>query len=257
MITISNPKVTGFSPRWRTFRGFTTLFDNPGNSLAAWRDYELVACNVMDDPALDFYRMLRAGLEEFGIDLLTETYLFCPLDPASYHVTAWDCVNDGHMTQINAPQQPALAQVLDALPTSLATPNAFTEFPLASPLLTKQDWAIRFRFDRIFKWSNIALVTQLRPADDEAARELQTFTAARDQLNQEFRQTFGISASKVYVPHVTLGYFANQQAAQLATPCVDEWSAHLAARVGDLTLTFNRASLYGFTDMETFFRNPQ
>lgn len=256
MITVTNPRVAGFSPRWRAFRGFTLLFDNPGDSLADWQGLQRVACDVPHDPALDFYRALRGGLEEIGLDLLTETYLFCPLAPASYHVTAWDCVNDDHATQVHARYRPELAQALDGLPATLGQPNAFTALPLASALITQRDWHIRLRFDRLFKWSNIGIVARLRPADEEAAAHYQQFTAARDQLNTRFRGAFGIGASDVYVPHVTLGYFANKQAAQLSTPCVDDWSATVAARVGGLTLAFAHASLYGFTDLETFFRNP-
>lgn len=256
MIVVTNRKVAGFVPRWRQFRGFTLLFDNPGRSLADWQGLQLAACDVAGDPALEFYRVLRGGLEEIGTDMLVETYLFCPLAPASYHVTAWDCVNDDHATQVHAQYQPELSRLLAELPASFEKPNSFTEKPLASKLITKRDWPIRFRFDRLLKWANIAMVALLQPADEEAAADLQEFTAARDQLNTSFRQTFGIGASEIYLPHVTLGYFANTQAAQLATPCVDDWSATLAERLGDLQLIFDQVSLYGFTDMETFFRNP-
>jgi hypothetical protein len=256
MITVTNPRVAGFSPRWRSFRGFTLLFNNPGNSLADWQGFQRVACNLPHDPALDFYRALRDGLEEIGIDMLTESYLFCALAPASYHVTAWDCINDDHATQVHAPYRPELGQALEGLPATLRQPNAFTALPLESELLTKRDWHIRFRFDGLFKWANIGIVARLGPADSEAAAYLQQFTAARDRLNTRFRTTFGVGASNVYVPHVTLGYFANKQLAQLSTPCIDGWSATVAARVGDLTLAFEHISLYGFTDLETFFRNP-
>ena len=256
MITVTNPRVAGFTPRWRSFRGLTLLFDNPGDSLAEWQGFQRVACDVPHDPALEFYRALRGGIEEVGIDMLTETYLFCPLAPASYHVTAWDCVNDDHATRIHATYRPELGQVLAGLPTTLGQSNAFASLPVASELITKRDWRIRFRFDRLLKWSNIAMVALLRPADAEAAAHLAQFTAARDQLNMHFRNTFGIGASDVYAPHVTLGYFANKQAAQLSTSCVDDWSAAVAERVGDLTLAFEHISLYGFTDLETFFKNP-
>lgn len=256
MIIVTNQRIAGFSPRWRSFRGFTLLFDNPGNSLADWQSFQLVSCNVASDPALEFYRVLRGGLEEIGVDMLTETYLFCPLSPSTYHVTAWDCVNDGNAAQVFTPYQPELMQLLDELPASLSKPNTFIEQPLASELITKQDWNIAFRFDRLYKWANIGIVALLKPADEGAAARLQTFTKARGQLNTSFRQTFGISARDIYLPHVTLGYFANTQAAQLTTPCVDDWSATIAERLGNLTLTFDRISLYGFTDLETFFRRP-
>ncbi len=256
MITITNRRVAGFSPRWRAFRGLTLLFDNPGKSLAEWQGFELVACNVASDPALEFYRALRGGLEEIGVDMLTETYLFCPLTPASYHVTACDCVNDGNAAEVHARYQPELTKLLAELPAALGQSNTFTDLPAASELITNRNWGIRFHFDRLFKWANIGIVACLRPADEEAAERLQRFTAARHQLNTRFHQALGAGANDTYIPHVTLGYFANTQAAQLATPCMDDWSASMAARVGDLTLAFDRVSLYGFTDLETFFRKP-
>lgn len=256
MISVTNPRVAGFNPRWSLFRGLTLLFDNPGASLAEWQGLQRVACDVASDPALEFYRVLRGGLEEIGIDMLTETYLFCPLTPASYHVTAWDCVNDGNAAQVHAQHRPELAQMLSDIPAALAQPNSFTTLPQASPLLTKHDWNMRFRFDRLVKWRNSVIVALLRPADEGTAESYHAFTQARDQLNTRFRHTFGIGASEIYRPHATLGYFANLQAAQLATPCMDDWSSSVAARMDNITLTFARVSLYGFTDLETFFRMP-
>ena len=53
---------------------------------------------------------------------------------------------------------------------------------------------------------------------------------------------------------VSLGYFAGREGAQLARPCLREWDVLFAERMQGLTLTFQQASLYGFTDMATFFK---
>ena len=257
MITVTNQKVAGFTPRWGSFRGFTLLFDNPDSSFAAWRnDTLLLQTDVANDPSLAFYRGLRGGLEQLDLDLLTETYLFCPLPPASYQVTAWDGANDGNLARIHDPYRVEFAQWIAELPASLPRPMTLAAKPHASALRTNRDWRIRFKFDFLYKWSNVAMVACLRPADDQAAADLARFTAARDSLNLDFRQTFGVNAKEVYLPHVTLGYFANRQSAQLATPCMEDWNAAFVEAMADLTLSFDHISLYGFTDMETFFKLP-
>lgn len=256
MISITNPRVAGFSPRWNSFRGFTLLFDNPGDSQADWQGYPLVAGDITGNPELGFYRGLRSGLEEIGLKMLTESYLFCPLAPSTYHVTAWDCLNDGNVMQAHPQHIPDLMQTIAELPASLQQPNTATRLPLASELITRENWKLRFRFDRLYKWSNFAMVVLLKPADEESEANYQTFVEARARLNTEFRQTFGIGASEVYRPHVTLGYFANAQAAQLATPCIEEWNAAIETHAGELSITLDRVSLYGFVDLEHFFKNP-
>jgi hypothetical protein len=256
MISITNPRVAGFSPRWNSFRGFTLLFDNPGDSLADWQGYQLVAGDIADNAELEFYRGLRSGLEEIGLKMLMESYLFCPLSPSTYHVTAWDCLNDGNVTQAHPQHIPDLMQTIAELPASLQKPNTATRLPLASELIAKENWNIRFRFDRLYKWSNFAMVVLLKPDGEESEANYQSFIAARARLNAEFRQTFGIGARELYLPHVTLGYFANAQAAQMATPCMEEWNATMATHARDLNVKLDSVSLYGFVDLEHFFKNP-
>ena len=133
MITVTNQKVAGFTPRWGSFRGFTLLFDNPDSSFAAWRnDTLLLQTDVANDPSLAFYRGLRGGLEQLDLDLLTETYLFCPLPPASYQVTAWDGANDGNLARIHDPHRAEFAQWIAELPASLPIPMNLDDKPLAS-----------------------------------------------------------------------------------------------------------------------------
>lgn len=252
MITISNPKVAGFAPRWATFRGFTILFDNPGDSFARHENRIEVACDVDGDAALGFYRALRDSLATLNLDTLTNTYLFCPLPPASYHVTLWDGCNDGNLQAVHAEQRPTMAEFLDGLPSSHLRPSAATKMAAASPLVTRRGWGIRLRFERLVKWDNIGMVALLAPADE--SRSYAELLAERAQLSARFRHTFGISPSEQYRPHVSLGYFANQEAAQLSTPCIEAWSRDFAARMHGLTLEFQQASVYGFTNMIGFFK---
>src|SRR5712691_6763684 len=148
MITITNPKVAGFVPRWAPFRGFSLLFDSPGHSLTRSGDRLDLNGDVDADPELLFHRRLRDSLADLHPDLLTNTYLFCPLPPASYHVTVWDGGNDGNVDRVTGPQRPELEALRAGLPGSLSQPNSFVAMAAASPLVRQGEWNLRFRFDR-------------------------------------------------------------------------------------------------------------
>jgi len=203
------------------------------------------------DAALGFYRALRGGLTGLDPDRLTSSCLFCPLPQPSYHVTAWDGANDGNKSFVAPDRRPALDRLLAGLPDALAAPHDMTEAALASPLVCRPDWDISFRFDRLAIRG--ALVARLSPTEDsqEAFAE---FVKERHRLNDFFHEAFGVGAYEDYTPHVSLGYFAGREGAQMARPSLPEWNALFAQRMQGLTLTFQRAGLYGFTDMETFFK---
>lgn len=251
MFSITNEKVAGFTPRWAQFRGFSILFDNPGDCLTPLGPCLHLTCDVDADPALGFYKALHDSLARLDPDLLTTTYLFCPLPPPSYHVTVWDGGNDGNVVQVVSDRRPALERLLLALPDALALPQEMTETALASPLVRRHEWDIKFRFDRLAVRG--ALVARLSPT--EASQEaFAAFVEERHRLNNFVQETFGIGAYEDYTPHVSLGYFASREGAQLARLCLPDWNALFAERMQGSTLSFRQASLYGFTDMATFFK---
>jgi hypothetical protein len=254
MITITNPKVAGFAPRWAPFRGFSLLFDNPGRSLTPAGDRLDLHGEVEADPELGFYRKLRDSLERLDPGLLTNTYLFCPLPPASYHVTVWDGVNDGNVARVSSSQRPQLEQWLAGLPRSLSEPNELIEMAGSSSLVRREEWSLRFRFDRLVNWGNTVMVVRLAPADEASSQALNELVEERRRLTTRFQERFGIGPSETYTPHISLGYFANREAAQLSVPCLEDWNRIYAEQMQELTLPFRRISLYGFTDMATFFR---
>ena len=247
MFSVTNAKVAGFLPRWAAFRGFTILFDNPGQSFTG----EGPQRRLSTDPAIDFYAGLRDQLTRLDLDLLTSTYLFCPLPPPSYHVTVCDGGNDGNIGQLPASKRDELNALFDGLPESLSSPYELTAAATRSPLVT-EPWAIRFRYERLVLWSHSALVAALVPADAESAAQLQRLERDRHDLSAHFQRHYHFSVSECYVPHVTVGYFANRAGAQLALPILGAWESAFGAGMAGKVLTFSRASLYGFTDMATF-----
>lgn len=252
MITISNQKVAGFEPRWADFRGYSLLFDNPGNSLTS-SDALLNLDNEIDtDPELGFYRALNNSIAAIGREMLMRCYLFCPLPPSSYHVTVWDGGNAANVADTALPYRPELEEQLRGLPSSLAQKNSLTETVLSSAL-AGYEGEIVFRFDRLLKWGNGVLVAALAPSEETKA-QFQHLIQLRERLSGEFTERYSLKSSLRYSPHVSLGYFANQESAQQATPCIEEWSAKVGEQVGNQCLRFGSISLYGFTDMAHFFK---
>lgn len=252
MITISNQKIAGFEPRWADFRGYSLLFNNPGDSLTP-SGARLDLDNPVDtDPDLGFYRALNNSITAFGREMLIRSYLFCPLPPPSYHVTVWDGCNAANVADVVPLHRTALEAQLKYLPSSLAQNNVLTDHVLASALADYK-FDITFCFDRLMKWGNNVLVAKLMPSEESQA-QFQELVIRRSSLSAEFAALTGLNPSKQYTPHVSLGYFANQEAAQQATLCVDAWSAIVREQVGEQCLRFNSLSLYGFTDMAHFFK---
>ena len=252
MLTISNQKVAGFEPRWAGFRGYSLLFDNPGDSLTSSGALFNLDNHVDTDAELCFYLALSDSITAIGREMLIRSYLFCPLPPPSYHVTVWDGGNDANVAAVVPTHRAELEAQLKQLPSSLAQGNALTDLVLATPLAVHKT-EIAFRFDRLVKWGNSVLVAKLTPSDESQA-QFEELVALRSSLSAEFAALTGLNSSKQYTPHVSLGYFANQEAAQQATPCVESWSALMRERVGELCLSFRSLSLYGFTDMAHFFK---
>jgi hypothetical protein len=254
MISITNTKVAGFTPRWTAFRGFSILWDNPGQGLARSGQRLDLACDIHADAELHFYKTLHDSLTALDVNLLTNTYLFCPLPPPSYHVTLWDGGNDGNIARVLPPQSSPLQDFLTGLPDSILTPNPITDVPAASSLVTKRDWNVRFHFESVQKWSNFVLAAYLTPADEASANLVTEISEERKRLNAQYKEVYGISSSDNYVPHVSLGYFANKEHAQLSTPCLPDWNRTFAERMQGQTLSFQSSDVYGFTDMATFFK---
>ena len=57
-----------------------------------------------------------------------------------------------------------------------------------------------------------------------------------------------------YTPHITLGYFAAPTQGQQVAPKMKAWNEGFARMTDGLQIIFTSMSLYGFTDMASFFR---
>lgn len=255
MKSITNPKIDGIEPRWARFKGFSLLFDNPGDCLKAVGPVDFLRCDVHRDPALGFFRALAERVESFGVEALRDAYSFCPLPPHSYHVTAWDGGNQDNFHHFRDGDRSNVEELAVADGNAIVTANEVAVLIGASELVRRRDWNMRFRFGSLPKWDDSCLVVELLPTDEAAATTLLEIERLRAGLIDRFERKFGVrTCGRRYSPHVSLAYFANSDLADASTPHVEAWETKIAERLAGETLAFDTISLYGFTNMSNFYR---
>ncbi|AIE85908.1 hypothetical protein [Fimbriimonas ginsengisoli] len=252
MITITQGKIAGLTPRWARFPGFSLLFDNPISAYRENAGVETLACDVDNDSQLGFYRQANLGLQSLSPDRLLQTYGFCALPSPSYHVTAFDVANVADLVRCHSEIRDGLRTLLDQLPS----PHAFSADLLCRAEeneVAQSEWNLTFSYGELCQWGGVMAI-RLSPVEvDVFAR----FVEARAILSRGYLAQFGLGASEAFTPHVSLGYFMNREGAELARSRVTSWNEALQGFVGESKLSFRSASLYGFTDMATFFRTPR
>ncbi|NOY09785.1 MAG: hypothetical protein GXP33_13190 [Spirochaetes bacterium] len=260
IITITNEKIAGFVPVWAPFKGFSLLFDNPGDSLSPMPDNSSlykINCNrpaksgAAGDPEL--YKVFSLSLN--GIEQLLSRHLFCPLPYSSYHVTVWDGLNDGNVHQIKRSDRPDAEDFLRRLPESLLGSIRFTIRLSGDPLPVPMKSVITFKFKKLSIWGTNVLVARLEPADSASGKYLDNIKCERRKLIEEYRVRFGVKTSTpCYAPHVSLGYFINKEYAESTVHQTERWTNEFLKRTTGKTISFSSNSLYGFLDMVTYFK---
>lgn len=254
MFIVTNPKIKGFIPEWSQFKGFSILFDNPSDILIPLdkdKNLKVLTCDKKSKE-LSLYQQLHDTLSLFPE--LSNTYLFCPLPFHSYHVTIWDGINDANIHDISYEHRFASEDLVKHLPHSLLQKNEFLSID-SEPLHIKMDNPIEFTFDKLVKWDNTALVARLKPANTHSEKVLHEIEQARKHLIKIYKDHIGIETCNVsYAPHVTLGYFANKELAELSNSRIEHWNKQFLIQTSEHTITFKSNSLYAFTDMATFVK---
>ncbi|WP_379215009.1 hypothetical protein [Paenibacillus sp. GCM10012303] len=257
MTMIANPKVSGFVPVWAPFKGFSLLFDNPGDNYSKVNGYpelEKIDCRS-GSPELAFYQTLWDVSREAGE--LACSYLFCALPLHSYHVTVWDGLNDFNVRRLPDRARLEAEQWLRSLPASFDSRHPLLTVPDGEPIGIRIE-PIEFEYDCLEKWNNSSIVARLKPTDSHAEVVLSGIEKARERLNGVFEQRFGFpTAVPQYRPHVSIGYLANKQLGEKAEEAVQRLHAQLAPAISGRRLRFATIGMYGMSDMETFFRRVE
>lgn len=254
MFLITNPKILGFTPQWSQFRGFSILFDNPSDRLLPLdenKELKLLSCDI-ETEELRLYKSLYQTITLFTD--MKNSYLFCPLPSHSYHVTLWDGVNEANVQAVSRIHRFKAEDLLEDLPHTFLKEYEFfcTE---DQPLNINMKEPITFQFDKLRKWGNSVLVASLRPVNSQSQTLLHKIEKERKHLIEKYKGHFGLKTCKYsYTPHVSLGYFANKELAELTTSMIDSWNEHFLTNTKGQTITFTSNSLYGFNNMATFFK---
>lgn len=250
MIQITSTKIEGFAPLWKTMRGWSLLFDRPGADAAS---AQLVRYG--HNPDIRFFERLSAAFDPQAQQAMLRDFLLCFLPSDSYHVTVLDGVNDDILPLIALEYRPVFSAYLEGMRRSLALPEPFAYLIGRSDLVQKKDWDIHFEFKELSLWAHSqALTVQLAPADAPSAVRLASLTMARANLNTRLETILQTQlVKKPFTPHITLGYFANLEGLQLAKTHLAEWSDRVKSAVAGETITFDKVSIHGFSNMASFF----
>jgi hypothetical protein len=217
-------------------------------------DFLRVDCSPRWNEELHLYRVFADFFVEIGGSAAPNDNTLCPLDPASYHVTVWDGLNDGNTQAVAACFRSKLVEFLSHLPDALLADEALSPQARSSPLTQRVDWSITLKLAELANWGNHAIVARLEPADLDSEKIYRWIEGERKLLSERFQEQFGVHVYWPYTPHVTLGYFANEEQTASSFSDMDRWNESMREKADGLTITFNSISLYGFTDMITFFK---
>ena len=250
MARITNPKVASLAPTWRRYRGVSVLYDNPG-ARGGPGVIPLEGMPVDDPTRQRLYDDLMGVVTDVDLGAMRERFGFCPLPRYSYHVTVCDGPNERDIAKGASSGSAQAAAVIHELPDSLhRLPDALAFLCRTRVLPTVAANPLTFEATGIAIWGHV-LAARLEP-DGRSSRALERVAQARTELADDLWAELGLR-TQAWRPHVSLGYFPNRSAAKAATATLPRWNQMLATRP-PATMTFEAASVYGFTDMVSFLR---
>lgn len=253
MIIITDNRIAALQPVWARFPGFSLLFDNTDASLSPVGKFLKINVVPTPDEALSLYAALDRMLDELGRDYLLQAYLFCSLPINCYHVTVWDGINVGNISSVWTGVRAEWAEFLERLPDSLETPPKSMNIILQSDLAKILSGRVSLRFEKLSIRGNRVLAL-LGPADEASGKQLRVLCEARRRLSKVVEVELGVRSSRSYSPHISLGYFANKEHAQLAHACLEDWTDRFQNDVAASVVTYRSLDVYGFTDMTSIFK---
>jgi len=256
---VANPKIAGFddsgNPQWAAFSGYSYILRPHNGDLSPLapglpEGLKQVNCQVHAHPHLRLYKAFSEALDEIGMQELKSKYGFCLLPPPSWHITYWDGINVENLGEVWEDYANGIESFLVNLPYSFR-PHAHDFLPPTS--LELPQTPLRLRFKKLSLWKNSVLVAQLEPDCKDPETVLQTIEAQRRVLDEQWKARFGVQGVSVaYAPHVSQGYFANEDGAMAAERELATWQEVFARACAGVRISFEGASLMVFRNMAEF-----
>lgn len=251
------PKIVP-QPNWKSFTGFSYLFDNPGSPIITHEDHKhisMISIGNLSAPGLELYEALDTAAKEMDPEILASNFNLFLLPSSTYHVTVWDGLNINNIENLSS--SPIYNQFIDYFKDAFK--SSAENWP---PLSAKLDFGnrfenigtIRFKFNALQSRGDTVLVADLIPADQESNEQLYEIIEKRKELDKRF-EGYGKRLNADLRPHVAIGYFADKALARKAkSQRMDEWRRLFLRETSDCIIEFNGISLYAFTDMVTYFK---
>jgi len=253
VLPITNTKIETLEPKWARFVGYSLLFDNPGDSLCQTGGFERIHCEVDSSSELVLYRELSRATSKLGKGESNELGL-CLLLSNSYHVTFFDCGNQANAEGAHPVVKSALTGFIEGLPESWTEEHELVLPAARCALALSASPGLFFRYSGLRNWGNQVIVAVLEPSDEATSTILEGMVEGRANLSNYYQTELGFGTGPKYTPHVSLGYFANEDGGEKASAELDAWDDALRERTEGLQIRFNSIGTYAFTDMVTFFR---
>lgn len=242
-VSRTHPKVASTNPTvWQKFPGFSLLFDHGPDH---HREHDGVAqLEIRGD--LPLYDALAERIEEACRNEPAFSQ-FCALPKESYHVTVWDGVNVENFDYLNDQGREVFREFISDPNTGIAKQS----IPL--PEMESESDVIRFEVGSVTARDG-ALVAYLAPVNRSDRQRFQIIEERRDILSERWHEQFGKPRLRPWEPHISLGYFGNLSAIEIHEPELWRIQKEIFDQVYGLRITCQRISLYGFSDMVTFFK---
>jgi len=235
--------------KWKKFQGFSLLFCPKEDHF----DGNLLSNKVSN--ANPFHQSLQKIITDFSSrnPILNDNSKFLKLDSFSWHTTIWDGINKGNFKLLKKSDTHYFSRFMKSLEYVDIHPDIRALIEKSIRWMNSAG-EIRFTFRKLYNFENRVLVVSLKPADLISLDRLHKIKLIRFNLNKYFEDHFGLPTGKRYLPHISLGYFIDQQSGKDFAPYHYELNSILEKRMKGITMDLDTVRLFGFSDMNTFFK---
>lgn len=229
-IKIAHPKIASLKPTWAPFAGWSLIFMPFGET----------------DAENDLFKRLRTTFDERSQERWRNNYALCPLPEDTYHVSYCDLINQGNQRLLTGE---AAGGAGDTFALSAEPPpwllQAIADAGLSTDAMRSP---VEFGFSQVATSHGRMLGVMLEPIGNG----LKVLLEARAKLQELLHKICGLPET-AYAPHVTLGYFPNQEVGgHVDRDALPAFQDELRSALSGSVARFHAIGLYTFTDMISY-----